>query len=128
MPASRRAGLKDGDQIRIGRAMLKFLRGGNVEAQYHEEIYRLMTIDGLNAGPQQKRHFQGGDRARVRARQALWQPFALGCSTSITSRKINDTHGHLAGDEVLRGMGNTAQEACCAPTTSWPAWVARSLR
>ncbi|HEY6880609.1 MAG TPA: FHA domain-containing protein, partial [Polyangiales bacterium] len=27
--------LKDGDQIRIGRAMLKFLTSANVEAQYH---------------------------------------------------------------------------------------------
>src|SRR4051812_10872313 len=45
-PVRERA-LKDGDQIRIGRAMLKFLTSDNVEAQYHEEIYRLMTVDGL---------------------------------------------------------------------------------
>jgi two-component system cell cycle response regulator len=39
--------LKDGDQIKIGRTIFKFLSGGNIERAYHEEIYRLTTIDGL---------------------------------------------------------------------------------
>lgn len=39
--------LRDGDQIKVGRTILKFITGGNIEASYHEEIYRLMTVDGL---------------------------------------------------------------------------------
>ena len=39
--------LRDGDQVKVGRTILKFIVGGNVEAQYHEEIYKLMTVDGL---------------------------------------------------------------------------------
>src|SRR5690554_2658462 len=39
--------LMDGDQIKIGRTIFKFLSGSNVEAQYHDEIYRLTTTDGL---------------------------------------------------------------------------------
>ena len=39
--------LRDGDQVRIGRSILKFMTGENVEVHYHEEIYRLMTVDGL---------------------------------------------------------------------------------
>ena len=39
--------LRDGDQIKVGRTIFKFIVSGNMEAQYHEEIYRLMTVDGL---------------------------------------------------------------------------------
>ena len=39
--------LRDGDLIKIGRTIFKFLPGGNIENAYHEEIYRLTTVDGL---------------------------------------------------------------------------------
>ena len=39
--------LLDGDQIKIGRTIFKFLSGSNIEAAYHDEIYRLTTMDGL---------------------------------------------------------------------------------
>ena len=39
--------MRDGDLIKIGRTIFKFLSGGNIENAYHEEIYRLTTIDGL---------------------------------------------------------------------------------
>src|SRR5688500_3714402 len=35
------AQLHDGDLMRIGGVILKFLHGSNVEASYHEEIYKL---------------------------------------------------------------------------------------
>ena len=96
--------LKDGDQIRIGRAMLKFLRGGNVEAQYHEEIYRLMTIDGLTQ-VHNKRHFQEALEREFARSKRYGNPFALVMFDIDHFKKINDTYGHLAGDEVLRNMG-----------------------
>src|SRR5690606_947685 len=39
--------LHDGDQVQIGKALLKYLAGGNIEAVYHEEFQRLMHHDGL---------------------------------------------------------------------------------
>ena len=39
--------LHDGDYVRIGNNIFRFLSGGNVEAEYHEEIYRLTIMDGL---------------------------------------------------------------------------------
>ena len=39
--------LNDGDQVQIGKALLKYLEGGNIEAMYHEEFERLMHHDGL---------------------------------------------------------------------------------
>ena len=37
----------DGDYIRVGNCIYRFLAGGNVEADYHEEIYRLTIMDAL---------------------------------------------------------------------------------
>src|SRR5262249_38249688 len=39
--------LRDGDYLRIGNCIYRFLAGGNIEAEYHEEIYRLTVLDGL---------------------------------------------------------------------------------
>ena len=39
--------LNNGDRVRIGRTIIKFLSGGDVESSYHDEIYRLVTVDGL---------------------------------------------------------------------------------
>lgn len=33
--------LRNGDLIRVGSAILKYIAGGNVESLFHEEIYRL---------------------------------------------------------------------------------------
>ena len=39
--------MRDGDYLRVGNCIYRFLAGGNVEADYHEEIYRLTIVDAL---------------------------------------------------------------------------------
>ena len=46
--------LRDGDLLKFGAAILKFLSGTNVEAAYHEEIYQMTIVDGLT-GVHQRR-------------------------------------------------------------------------
>ena len=96
--------LRDGDQIRIGRAMLKFLTSGNVEAQYHEEIYRLMTLDGLTQ-VHNKRFFQEAIEREFARSKRYGNRLTLVIFDIDHFKKVNDTHGHLAGDEVLRRVG-----------------------
>jgi len=96
--------LRDGDQIRIGRATLKFLTSGNVEAQYHEEIYRLMTLDGLTQLHNRRFFEEALDRELARSKR-YGHPFALVVFDIDFFKRINDAHGHLAGDAVLRRMG-----------------------
>ena len=93
--------LRDGDQIRIGRAMLKFLTSGNVEAQYHEEIYRLMTLDGLTQ-LHNRRAFQEALEREFARSTRYGHPFCLVMFDLDHFKRINDVHGHLAGDDVLR--------------------------
>ena len=42
-----RAPLRDGDLIKVGSTIFKFLSTQNIEAAYHEEIYRMAIYDGL---------------------------------------------------------------------------------
>lgn len=96
--------LRDGDQIRIGRAIFKFIRSNNVEAQYHEEIYRLMTLDGLTQ-VHNKRFFHEALEKEVARARRYERHFSIVIFDIDHFKKINDTEGHLAGDAVLRKLG-----------------------
>jgi len=41
--------LRDGDFVRVGAAIFKFLTGDGAEAAYFEEIYRMTVVDALTA-------------------------------------------------------------------------------
>ena len=97
--------LRGGDQVKIGRTIFKFILGDETEAQYHEEIYRLMTIDGLTE-VYNKRYFDDAlDREASRAKRYR-RDVSLIMFDIDHFKKINDTHGHLAGDAVLRQLGS----------------------
>ncbi len=103
-----RGQLADGDRITIGKALLKFLDSGNVEAQYHREIYHLMTYDGLT-GIANKRHFEETLRAQVGRATAGAVPVSMLLFDIDHFKSVNDTYGHAAGDAVLRQVAETAK-------------------
>jgi diguanylate cyclase (GGDEF)-like protein len=93
--------LHDGDQVRIGRSILKFMTGENVEVHYHEEIYRLMTVDGLTQ-IFNRRYFNEALEREVNRAKRYDRPLSLLTFDIDLFKKVNDTHGHLAGDSLLR--------------------------
>jgi diguanylate cyclase (GGDEF)-like protein len=100
--------LRDGDHIRIGRAILKFISGNNVEAQYHEAIYAMMTTDGLTQ-VHNKRYFEDALDREVARCVRYSRSFGLVMFDIDHFKQVNDTHGHLAGDEILRGLGHAVR-------------------
>src|SRR5436190_14906492 len=96
--------LRDGDQVKVGRTIFKFIVSGNMEAQYHEEIYRLMTVDGLTELHNQRYFNEAIEREASRA-QRYSRTFSLVLFDIDHFKHINDTFGHLAGDAVLRQLG-----------------------
>jgi len=95
--------LDSGDIIKIGSVLFKFITGGNAEAAYHEEIYRLTIHDGLTGIPNRRCLEEFLERELARA-QRYQRPMSLAIFDIDHFKKINDKYGHLAGDYVLRRM------------------------
>jgi len=95
--------LTDGDLIRCGVAICKFLSGDNIEAAYHEEIYRMSIMDGLT-GVHNKRYFLEFLERELAVAVRQSQALSLIMIDIDHFKKINDTHGHLAGDAALKQM------------------------
>ena len=100
--------LRDGDLIKIGRTIFKFLTGGNIENAYHEEIYRLTTIDGLTQ-IYNKRYFLETLEREIARSQRYRRSLSLVMFDIDHFKKINDSYGHLAGDYVLKHLASTVK-------------------
>ncbi len=98
--------LVDGDFIKIGRTIFKFLSGGNIERAYHEEIYRLTTVDGLTQIFNKRYFVEALDREIARASRYR-RELSLVMFDLDHFKEVNDTHGHLAGDAVLKTLAHT---------------------
>jgi diguanylate cyclase (GGDEF)-like protein len=97
------ARLRDGDFVKTGNAIYKFLSGGNVESAYYEEIYRLTIIDGLT-GAHNKRYFQEFLSRELARCARTGRPLSLVMFDIDHFKKINDTYGHLTGDFILKEL------------------------
>jgi two-component system cell cycle response regulator len=94
--------LVDGDFIKIGRTIFKFLSGGNIERAYHEEIFRLSTVDG----PTQtfnKHYFL------KRLKQEIGRSTLDSQATSIVALKLNLSGKH-DGEEADTALCVLARE------------------
>jgi diguanylate cyclase (GGDEF)-like protein len=95
--------LRNGDLVRCGGAVFKFIDGGNVEALYHEEIYRLTITDGLTQVAN-KRHFVDFLEREIARAVRHQRPLSLVLFDVDHFKNLNDEFGHLAGDRVLQGL------------------------
>jgi len=99
----KRTPLKDGDQIKLGRSILKYMSGDNIEANYHEEIYRLMTMDALTQ-THNRRYFNEALEREYQRSLRYRRALSLILFDIDHFKQINDTYGHVAGDSVLRQL------------------------
>lgn len=93
--------LDNGDQIKIGDTIYKYLVGSDVESAYHEEIYQMTIKDGLTEIYNKRYFLEALDREMARA-QRYSRPLSLLLFDIDHFKKVNDTFGHLAGDHVLQ--------------------------
>jgi diguanylate cyclase (GGDEF)-like protein len=92
--------LQDGDYLRIGNCIYRFLAGGNIEREYYEEIYRLTIIDALTGAYNRRYLLEFLDREVSRSVRHR-RPLALVLFDIDLFKNINDDLGHLAGDYTL---------------------------
>jgi diguanylate cyclase (GGDEF)-like protein len=105
---SREVVLKNGDRVKIGPTIFKFLSGADVEAQYHEEIYRMTIMDGLTQIHNKRYLYEALEREIIRGRRHD-RDLAILLFDIDHFKRINDVHGHLAGDFVLKELARIIQ-------------------
>jgi diguanylate cyclase (GGDEF)-like protein len=101
--------LHDGDYLRVGNCIYRYLAGGNIESEYHEEIYRLTIQDGLTRVHNQRALTEFLDREVARS-QRHNRPLSVLMFDIDKFKGINDTHGHLCGDFVLRELAECVND------------------
>jgi diguanylate cyclase (GGDEF)-like protein len=101
--------LADGDVLRIGRAIFKFLEGDNVEAHFREEIFRLMTVDALTRAYNRRFFDETLEREVNRARRYA-RPLSVVLFDIDRMRHVNDAYGYVLGDELLRQLAGRVGE------------------
>jgi diguanylate cyclase (GGDEF)-like protein len=100
--------LRDGDYVRVGNCIYRFLAGGNVEADYHEEIYKLTIMDALTETHNKRSLFQFLEYELARSERHQ-RPLAVVMIDIDHFKALNDRLGHLAGDATLRELAGCAR-------------------
>ncbi len=103
--------LTDGCKIQVGNHIFKFLAGDSIESQYHETVYSMMTKDGLT-NVYNKRYLVDAVAREFERSQAYGRPFSMIMMDIDHFKSFNDTHGHLAGDEVLQEFAKRLESQC----------------
>jgi diguanylate cyclase (GGDEF)-like protein len=102
-PIDHQFGLSNGDRLKVGPTIFKYLSGADVEAQYHEEIYQMTIIDGLTQAYVKRYLLEALEKEIIRARRHH-RDLSFMMLDIDHFKKINDEFGHLAGDFVLKEL------------------------
>jgi two-component system cell cycle response regulator len=92
--------LKNGDLLKIGSAVIKYLSGQDVESTMWEEMFQLAVTDTLTHLANRRRFDEEllTELGRVRRHGRKLSLLMLDIDHF---KQVNDQHGHLAGDAVL---------------------------
>ena len=102
--------LESGDKIQIGdTTVLRFDYHDALEEEYQRRLYDSATRDALT-GCFNKKYFMERLNAELAFAVRNAKPLSLAMFDVDFFKKVNDTHGHMAGDEVLRAVGATLRE------------------
>lgn len=93
--------LRDGDHLKVGQAVLKYIAGGNIEAEYHRALEERAALDPLT-GVANRRRFEDTLRQLLTRAVASSAAFSLILFDIDHFKRINDSFGHPAGDSVLK--------------------------
>jgi two-component system, cell cycle response regulator len=96
--------LSDGDKISIGAAtILKFMYQDQIDEHYQKKLFESALRDGLT-NTFNRRYFLDRLHGELRFAVRHSKPVALLFVDIDHFKKINDTYGHQAGDQVLAGV------------------------
>ncbi|HOZ49394.1 MAG TPA: GGDEF domain-containing protein [Candidatus Hydrogenedentes bacterium] len=96
------AWLNHGDKIHMGEVAFKFLLQDELDAAFHQRVHRLIHYDQLTGLLTLEAFWRQLDAAMHQGRKTK---FTIAMTDLDGLKRVNDTHGHLAGRMVVREMG-----------------------
>lgn len=109
---ARRTPLENGDYLRVGKCLYRVLAGDNLEAEYHDELYRLAILDALT-GLNNQRYMMDYLQREIARSARYGRPLAVILFDIDHFKSINDTMGYLAGDLTLRQLAGRLRSEIC---------------
>ncbi len=102
--------LRDGDKIRVGDTILKFVVLDSIEVSFHEEIRDRITYDQLTGLLTKESLYMAFERELARCVRYDY-PLSVLMMDLDRFKSVNDTHGHLMGSHVLSEVGRIIRRA-----------------
>ncbi len=96
--------LEEGDKLVIGEHLLRFDMLDEIDREYQRQIHRLLVHDELTGLLTSKSFFSELRREAARA-EVESRPFCVLMMDVDHFKEVNDTYGHLAGNETLEALG-----------------------
>lgn len=93
--------LQNGDIVRLGSVLFKFFAYDNIENAFHDQIYRLATVDTTTDTFNKSYLIQTLESELAHCR-SYGRPLSVIYYDLDFFKKVNDEHGHGCGDYVLR--------------------------
>lgn len=108
--AVERTPLRDGDHVRVGQTLFKYVSAGSVEAGYHSELYESTVRDPLT-GLYNRRYATDVLQGEVsRSQRDSGYLFSIVIFDIDHFKHVNDRFGHLAGDAILKQLSAVLSE------------------
>lgn len=102
--------LSSGDCIELGNHVFRYLDGSDFESQYHATIYSMMTRDTLTRAYNRRYLEETLEREVARCKRHA-RPISVIMIDVDEFKTINDSRGHMIGDQVLRAVCERLQAA-----------------
>jgi two-component system cell cycle response regulator len=102
--------LQDGDKLVIGEHLLRFDMLDEIDREFQRQIHRLLVHDELTGLLTSKSFFSELRREAARA-EFESRPFCVLMMDLDHFKVVNDTYGHLAGNETLEEIGTVITRA-----------------
>lgn len=96
--------LHDGDKLLIGEHLLRFDLLDEIDREFQQQIRRLLVHDELT-GLLTSKSFFSELRREAASAEAESRPFCVLMMDLDHFKEVNDTYGHLAGNETLEQVG-----------------------
>lgn len=108
LQANKPTPLKNNDLVKLGNVLFKFLERGNIEAATHQKTFDRTQMDSLTEIFNKAAYLTKADEFFKRARMTE-TPLSVVVFDIDDFKKVNDTHGHLAGDFILKELASVVQ-------------------